>query len=183
MRRAVVLWVLVAVSVAIFLFLYKSTRLDREVRMTVPFSKARVGDPAPDFVLPALGGGTLRLADYRGKVVFLNFWATWCPPCRSEIPSMESLYKRFGTRDFDILAVSIDDNGEGAVRGFGTAYGITFPVLLDPQRTTYALYGLTGVPETFIIDRDGKIVFKVIGPQDWMNRQWIDYFDRVTQQR
>ncbi len=134
---------------------------------------------AQDFGLPNLRGDHVKLSDYRGKVVFLNIWATWCPPCREEMPSMESLYQRLKGRDFEILAVSIDRDGEKVVRPFAAKYGLTFPVLLDPDSKTYRLYGLTGVPESFIVDKNGSVIHKIIGPQDWMKKEWLDYFARI----
>jgi peroxiredoxin len=134
---------------------------------------------APDFWLSNLAGDYVKLSDYRGKVVFLNVWATWCPPCREEMPSMESLYRKLKGRNFEMLGVSIDRDGEKVVRPFAVKYGLTFPVLLDPDNKTYRLYGLTGVPETFIVDKSGVVIHKIIGPQNWMNKEWLDYFDRI----
>jgi peroxiredoxin len=142
-------------------------------------SKSAVVVVAPDFGLSSLRGDSVRLSDFRGKVVFLNIWATWCPPCREEIPFMEALYRRLKGRSFEMLAVSVDRDGEKAVRPFAKKYGLTFPVLLDPDNKTYRLYGLTGVPETFIVDKNGVVIHKIIGPQDWMKKEWLDYFDRI----
>src|SRR3990172_6372561 len=141
---------------------------------------AKVGGMAPDFELPTLGGNSVKLSAYRGKVVFLNIWATWCPPCREEMPSMEALYRKLKGRPFEMLAVSIDQKGEEVIGPFVAKYGLTFPVLLDPDRKTYNPYGLTGIPETFIIDKKGAIIFKVVGPQNWMKQEWLDYFDRIS---
>ena len=137
------------------------------------------GVAAQDFGLSSLRGDYLKLSDYRGKVVFLNIWATWCPPCRDEMPSMESLYQKLKGRDFEMLAVSIDREGEKAVRPFVAKFGLSFPVLLDPEGKTYRLYGLTGVPESFIVDKNGVVIHKIIGPQDWLNKEWLDYFNRL----
>jgi peroxiredoxin len=134
---------------------------------------------AQDFELPTLSGAYVRLSDYRGKVIFLNIWATWCPPCREEMPSMESLYRRMKGRDFEMLAVSIDREGKQVVQPFAVKYGLTFPVLLDPDSKTSRPYGLTGVPETFIIDKNGVIIKKIIGPQNWIRKEWLDYFDHI----
>jgi peroxiredoxin len=134
---------------------------------------------AQDFGLPSLRGDYVRLSDYRGKVVFLNIWATWCPPCRDEMPSMESLYQRLKGRKFELLSVSIDQKGEKVVRSFAEKYGLSFPVLLDPDSKTYRLFGLTGVPESFIVDKNGIVIHKIVGPQDWMRKEWLDYFDRI----
>jgi peroxiredoxin len=139
----------------------------------------KVGAAAPNFWLSTLRGDTVKLSDYRGTVVFLNIWATWCPPCRQEMPSMESLYQRLKGREFEMLAVSIDREGEKVIRPFVAKYGLTFPVLLDPDRKTYRLYGLTGIPETFLIDKNGVIVYKIIGPENWVDKEWLDYFDRI----
>lgn len=141
--------------------------------------KSKGGVEAQDFGLPSLRGDYLKLSNYRGKVVFLNIWATWCPPCRDEMPSMESLYQRLKGRNFEMLTVSIDQGGENVVRSFAAKYGLTFTMLLDPDGKTQRLYGLTGVPETFIIDKNGVIIKKIIGPQDWMKKEWLDYFDDI----
>ncbi len=92
---------------------------------------------------------------------------------------MESLYQRLKGRDFEMLTVSIDQKGEEVVRPFAAKYGLTFPVLLDREGKTQRLYGLTGVPETFIIDKNGVIIKKIIGPQEWMKKEWLDYFDDI----
>lgn len=137
------------------------------------------GVAAQNFGLPTLKGDYVRLSDYSGKVVFLNIWATWCPPCREEMPSMVSLYQKLKGRNFEMLAVSIDLEGEKVVRPFAVKYGLTFPVLLDPDSKIYRLYGLTGVPESFIVDKSGVIIYKIIGPQNWMGKKWLDYFDQI----
>jgi peroxiredoxin len=93
---------------------------------------------------------------------------------------MESLYQRLRTREFEILAVSLDTAGEKVVRSFVDEYALTFSVLLDPGNRISGLYALTGIPETFIIDKDGVILLKVIGFQDWTKREWLDYFDQAV---
>lgn len=127
----------------------------------------RTGYEAPDFSLPDLEGNIHRLSDYRGKVVFLNLWTTWCPPCRMEMPAMEKLHRRLRGRDFVMLAVSADEGGEDAVAPFVAELGLTFPVLLDPGGRLSPRYGVTGYPETFIIDRAGQVVNHTIGPAEW----------------
>jgi len=141
--------------------------------------RSAVGVAAQDFEFPALRGGSIKLSGYRGKVVFLNIWATWCPPCREEMPFMEALYRRLKDREFEMLAVSIDREGEKVVSPFAAKYGLTFPVLLDPDSKIYRLYGLTGVPETFIVDKSGVVIHKIVGPQNWIGKEWLDYFDRI----
>ncbi len=127
-----------------------------------------VGKPAPDFSLPDLNDKTVRLSDYRGKVVFLNFWATWCKPCREEMPSMEVLYKSFERDGLVVLAVSIDRvTTKKDIPPFVNSMNLTFPVLVDSWGQTDKRYKLMGVPETYIIDQNGILREKVIGPRDW----------------
>ena len=126
------------------------------------------GKVAPDFQLPDLNDKQLRLSDYRGKVVFLNFWATWCKPCREEMPSMEVLYKNFEKDGLVILAVSIDRvTTKKDIPPFVKGLNLTFPVLVDSWGQTDKRYKLMGVPETYIIDQQGVLREKVIGPRDW----------------
>ena len=144
-------------------------------------SVKRAGFPAPEFALPDLAGQVHRLSDFRGKVVFLNVWATWCPPCRMEMPAMESLYRRLKGRDFIMLAVSQDEDGLKAVRPFVEEHRLTFPVLLAPTGSVSSHYGVTGYPETFVIDRDGKVIEHVIGPESWESDRIYRYFVELLQ--
>jgi peroxiredoxin len=122
---------------------------------------------APDFSVTDLSGKTVRLSALRGRVVVLNVWTTWCPPCRDEMPSMERLYRALAGPDFELLAVSEDDGGVDLVRRFVEELAVTFPVLYDPERQVGRRYGVWGYPETFVIDRAGRIVERVIGPRTW----------------
>lgn len=122
------------------------------------------GDQAPDFTLPLLDGGQASLADQRGKVVLLNVWATWCAPCRTEMPYMERMYQSLQGQPFEILAVSIDDRGAEDVGPFVRELGLTFPILLDPDKQIESLYRTSRVPESFIIDKNGVVRRLVIGP-------------------
>ena len=127
-----------------------------------------VGMPAPDFHLPDLEGKTRQLSDYRGKVVFLNFWATWCKPCKEEMPSMEILWENFKTEDFVMLGVSMDRvTTKKDIPSFIESMSLTFPILMDSWGQTDMRYKLMGVPETYIIDQNGILREKVIGPRDW----------------
>jgi peroxiredoxin len=138
-----------------------------------------VGKQAPDFQLPDLNDKDIRLSDYRGKVVFLNFWATWCKPCREEMPSMEVLYKNFEKDGLVILAVSIDRvTTKKEIPPFVKGLNLTFPVLVDSWGQTDKRYKLMGVPETYIIDREGTLREKVIGPRDWTR---LDNLQILTQ--
>jgi peroxiredoxin len=138
-----------------------------------------VGKPAPDFSLSDLNDKPYRLSDFRGKVVFLNFWATWCKPCREEMPSMEVLYKNFGKDGLVILAVSIDRvTTTKDIPPFIKGMNLTFPVLIDSWGQTDKPYKRMGVPETFIIDQQGVIREIVIGPRDWTR---LDSLPVITQ--
>ncbi|MDR2072345.1 MAG: TlpA family protein disulfide reductase [Spirochaetaceae bacterium] len=126
----------------------------------------------PDFSLPLLGGGNISLSALKGKVVLLNFWATWCPPCRTEMPSMETLYRRFKNRNFEILAVDCAERTPDVQR-FVRSNNYSFPVALDSSGEISSLYGITGLPTTYILDRDGRIIHRVVGSLDWNNRKII----------
>jgi len=134
------------------------------------------GTQAPDFSARTLEGGSASLDDYAGRVVLLNIWATWCAPCREEMPSMQRLYEEFGEDDFEILAVSVDARvGErdrngmpgGDLEAFAKEFGLTFPILHDPSGEIQRTYQTTGVPETFLIGKDGVIYKKVAGGTHW----------------
>ncbi len=128
----------------------------------------RVSPPveAPDFTLKNLEGSEVSLKDFEGKVVFLNFWATWCGPCREEMPSMERLWQRFKEEDFVILAVDLRES-RGEVVSFMKEYGLTFPVLLDSKGEVGSMFGVRAIPTTYLLDSEGKIVGGAIGARNW----------------
>ncbi len=127
-----------------------------------------VGSRAPEFrATDVRTGRPVARADYRGKVVLLNVWATWCQPCRVEMPSMERLHRRLGGSDFKVVAVSIDEQSDSVVMAFATELGLSFDILHDQAGTIKQTYQATGVPESWVIDRDGVIVKKIIGPSEW----------------
>ncbi len=135
-----------------------------------------VGGKAPAFQATDLRTGRpATLADYRGRVVLLNVWATWCSPCRVEMPSMERLHRKFAGSAFQIVAVSVDGDafysaeteGPTQIMAFVNRMGLTFDILHDPSGAIRTTYQTTGVPESFVIDRDGVIVKKVIGAAEW----------------
>jgi len=128
---------------------------------------------APDFVLPDLDGRAVHLSGLRGRVVVVNLWTTWCPPCREEMPSMQRLYETLAGPDFELLAVSEDEGGAEVVAPFVRELGVTFPVLVDPQHQVGERYGVWGYPETFVIDRAGRIAERVIGPRDWASPEQV----------
>lgn len=121
---------------------------------------------APNFELRGLTGETRAKRDYRGRVVLLNFWASWCPPCREEFPSLERLQQALGGRDFSVLAIAVTD-GETAVGRFLDGRRPAFDVLLDDDRKIAADYRAAGVPVTYLLDRQGRMLAGKTGPRDW----------------
>ena len=123
--------------------------------------------PAPDFQLIDLQGNRQALPDYHGKVVLLNFWATWCGPCRVEMPSMEILYQDLKDEGFAILAISSDPQGSIVTRPFVASQGLTFPILHDSDYRVSGSYGVRTLPMSFLIDRNGTLTHRVFGARDW----------------
>jgi len=127
-----------------------------------------VGSRAPDFHARNLATGRpATLADYRGRVVLLNLWATWCEPCRVEMPSLERLSRKLGGDGFTVVAVSIDEDDDSVVAAFARDLGLSFDILHDQTGAMKQTYQATGVPETWVISPDGVIIKKVIGPSEW----------------
>ncbi len=125
------------------------------------------GQAAPNFTLTNMQGQQVSLADLKGKVVIVNFWATWCPPCREEMPSMEMLYRKYKDQGLEILAVNAEKDGARLVRKFLQKTPYSFPILLDEGADVQNLYKVFRFPETFIVDRKGNIVEQVTGAIDW----------------
>jgi len=137
---------------------------------------------APGFQLPSHAGGTIDLKDYRGKVVFINFWATWCATCKVEMPSMQKVYDKFKDRGMEMLTISVDKD-QSLIQPFMDEYKLTFPVLLDPEEAiAKKVYKTTGVPETFIVNKAGIIVHKAIGPRDWATEEAIAAFTQMVEE-
>jgi len=128
--------------------------------------KMEIGKTAPDFVLQDSSGKVWQLSKLKGKVVFVNFWATWCKPCRDEMPSIEALNKAMAGKPFQMLTIAFNDDPERA-NNFAKNLGATFPVLGNPREELSQAYMITGVPETFLIDTEGILRHKFIGPYDW----------------
>jgi len=121
--------------------------------------------PAPDFTLHSMGGPNLRLQEQRGQVVMLNFWASWCGPCRQEMPRLNRLYEKYHASGFQLLGVNVDDDARNAAE-VATSLGLRFPVLLDTRKQVSRLYDLGTMPSTVLIDRDGKVRFIHLGYKD-----------------
>ncbi len=135
------------------------------------------GETSPDFTLKDLQGREVSLKRFRGKIVLLNFWATWCPSCRKEIPSMIKLYERYKDKGLEIIGVNLDRMDKSGIEKFSSEHNITFPTLLDPAGKTAVLYGITALPATFILDRNGKIQERIAGGKDWSSEENLKKFE------
>lgn len=133
-----------------------------------------VGKPAPNFTLQNEKGESLALETLRGKVVLVHFWATWCAPCAEELPMMGSLVKRFSPEEFALVAVSVDEGGAKSVEEFRRKVRFDFPVYFDSDQKVVDSYGTFRLPESYLVDRTGTLVRKIIGPQDWGSAGWIE---------
>lgn len=129
------------------------------------------GHFAPDFTLRTLEGKTVRLSEFRGKkVVLINFWASWCPPCRLEMPTMQQIYSEYKARGFEILAVNIESDAHQEIRDFINELRLTFPILLDPDMKVTRKFHVIGLPVSVLIDRQGIVRAKEIGYHDWTTK-------------
>jgi peroxiredoxin len=174
-RLMMIVLVLLAVCGAIYLY---TMSIQNPVYDTV--KAVTPGNPAPDFQLQDSNGNLVSLSALRGKVVLVNFWATWCPPCRAEMPSMEKLNKAMAGEDFVMLAVNVEENGRITVAEFLKNNLHTFPVLYDDKGVVQKLYGVYKFPESFVITKQGIIDDKVIGAIDWAHPETIAYFKGLT---
>lgn len=160
------------IILAIFLLLLGSVSCSRDRLVDVAPGKL-----APDFELLDLDANKIKLSDYRGKVVLLNFWATWCLPCVSEMPALERLHQQYKDSELVVLSVAIDEQLDN-LKSFRRRYSITFPILFDSESRIKEAYSLTGVPESFLIDKEGKFLLfddpeynmttvRILGPHKW----------------
>lgn len=121
------------------------------------------GQPAPEFALPSLDGKTVRLSDFRGKAVLLNFWATWCEPCKIEMPWFVELQKQYGPEGLQIVGVAMDDASAQDIAKFAQNMGVNYPILIGKEAVGNSYGGVQFLPATFYIDRDGNVVDKIFG--------------------
>lgn len=135
-------------------------------------SSGLVGEPAPDFALKSAGGQNLRLSEYRGEVVMINFWATWCGPCRQEMPLLDELYDRYQRVGFRLLGVNIDDNRQQAMR-MAEELDVSFPVLFDSDKAVSEQYRVEAMPVTVLVDRNGTVRYVHHGYQPGYEQHYL----------
>ena len=181
-KRAII-WggvvVLLAVGFGVFYF----TRGSKEIIEIKPVSPDKQtpqeGSSAPQFVLADLRGKMVSLGDFRGEVVLLNFWASWCGPCKREIPSLERLYQKRRDKGFVILAVNAERTSASNVASFTEKYGMSFPVLLNPQADVANNYWIRAIPTSFLLDKKGVIRWKIVGGREWDDSDVLNRLDQV----
>ena len=144
--------------------------------------KSQEGYLAPRFTLRNLKGNLERLDDHLGKVIIVNFWATWCTPCVKEMPSFENLYRRFRSKGLTILAVSLDKSSSSKVQEFADKYKLSFPVLLDTDGVAEKLYPSFTIPFTYVVDKKGRIVARVDGGKDWGSAKTFESVEHLLKQ-
>jgi peroxiredoxin len=138
-----------------------------------------IGERAPDFTLPALTQGSLSLHDFGRQVVVLNFWATWCPPCVEETPSLEKFAEQMRLQGVAVMGVSVDQD-VAALQAFAAEQHLSFPIVRDPSRSVANRYGTFQFPETYIIDQEGRVAEKLIGPMDWQDPRIIAFVKELA---
>ncbi len=161
--------VLYALGILLFSSISQACASDPFSDMGVDIPKVRL--QAPVFSLASLDGSNTRLSDFRGKVVLLTFWATWCKPCRKEMPDMQALWKKFKNDGFVILAVAANTGERKQIELFTNRLGLTFPILLDPEGEVRNRYEVIGLPMSYFIGRDGKISGRIIGVRQWAGKE------------
>jgi len=176
MRRSMLLLALIALAVGSTYYLSNLNSVPK----SEPVKLVGAGDVAPDFQLKDTEGRQVKLSDLRGKVVLLNLWATWCPPCKEEMPSMERLHTAMVGQDFIMLAVNVEENAQTVVPKFLEETPYSFSILYDDEGVVQDLYGVSKFPESFIINKDGTIAEKVVGPLDWASPKVINYFKTLA---
>ena len=169
----------------IFLFLSfipSSNGGESDLFQKVGAKQMKVRKWAPNFSLDDLNGQKVELKNFKGKVIFLNFWATWCGPCKEEMPSMESLWQGFKERDFVLLSISVDYEGVKSVKEYVEKQQYSFRVLVDPQCKILDLYEVKAIPTTFIIDKKGQVLAVATGPKNWKSPEAISLVDLLIKE-
>lgn len=162
---------IVAVSAGVA---YRAQRQAEEPAVAPMPGAELIGTSRPEFTLPDVQGLARSVSEWDGRVVALNFWATWCPPCIQELPSLNNIHERFRDRGLVVVGISVDEDKE-AYQKFLQQRGVTFPTARDPQQTVNIRYGTTKFPESYLIDREGYVRRKYVGPEDWERPEIVNY--------
>ncbi len=176
-KYAAIYAVLFIVAILIMVDHYYETPMtlaDVQLSSGVNTEKSEVGFKAPAFAARNLKGHRVQLADHKGKVILLNMWATWCGPCRVEMPGMENLYRRYRSQGLEILAVSFDKGSSDKVQKFADEYRLSFPILLDSDGEVESQYHTLTIPTTFVIDKKGMVVAEVEGAKHWESKETFE---------
>ncbi|MBS4173322.1 thiol-disulfide oxidoreductase ResA [Bacillus sp. FJAT-49736] len=166
-RTAILIVLLAAVGYTLYANLNKDNH-----------EKVSVGDKAPDFLLKDMKGNTHRLSDYKGKGVFLNFWGTYCPPCKSEMPYMDEVYKTYKNKGVEILAVNVGESNF-IVNKFVKQYKLSFPILIDKDRDVQSVYGVDALPHSVLIGPDGKVKQVIIGNENLTKKDFVRFMESI----
>ena len=177
-KKYILLFIIIFIGAILFFFEHfieaPISITDVQVEENFDQRKSAVGYLAPDFSLRNLKGNYESLDSYRGRVVVLNFWATWCAPCRVEMPSFEKLYRRYRSEGVAVLAVTLDKNAGPKIKSFVDEYELSFPILLDEKGEVERLYPSMTIPFTYVIDREGRVVARVDGAKNWESNETFE---------
>ena len=177
-KKYILLFIIIFIGAILFFFEHfieaPISITDVQVEENFDQRKSAVGYLAPDFSLRNLKGNYESLDSFRGQVVVLNFWATWCAPCRVEMPSFEKLYRRYRSEGVAVLAVTLDKNAGPKIKSFVDEYELSFPILLDEKGEVERLYPSMTIPFTYVIDREGRVVARVDGAKNWKSNETFE---------
>ena len=177
-KKYVLLFCIIFIGAILFFFEHFTEApisvADVQTKKKFDQKKSAVGYLAPDFNLRNLKGNYQSLDSFRGQVVVLNFWATWCVPCRVEMPSFEKLYRRYRSEGVVVLAVTLDKNSKKKVKSFVEEYGLSFPILFDEEGKVERLYPSMTIPFTYVLDREGRVVARVDGAKNWESNETFE---------
>jgi thiol-disulfide isomerase/thioredoxin len=181
-RTVLILVLVVVTGFAIFYVVNADTladsnrsELDRRFGEMLILKVPDVSDPL-EIRLKDINNKDVSISDFRGKIVFLNFWTTWCPACRIEMPSLEKLHQKFKNRDFAMVTINLQESAN-QVRNFFKEYKLSFTALLDTAGEVGAMFGLYQIPTTYILDKEGRIIGKAVGPRQWDSKKSVSLFE------